>query len=179
MGTEGLLDWDHLCQSAGMLQVSMWEQRGCQSGIICGNLQGNFTHTRTRTHMHAHPSPWSEVAELSSFYEMKHHSPSFYTLSMGVKISVVFLLVMSPPYFPRCDCAPNWFGILCTSSVNDCSGATHQALCGHGTCVNAPNTHAGRVRLHPNSYIYICLISFCVHFCMKTSFGTSLEQPYS
>jgi len=82
----GLSEWNHLCQSAGMLQVNMWEQRGYQTGITCGNLQGNFTHTHTHTHthMHAHPSPWPEVAELSSFYEMKHHSPSFYTLSMGV-----------------------------------------------------------------------------------------------
>ncbi|XP_076437271.1 cubilin-like isoform X2 [Babylonia areolata] len=44
----------------------------------------------------------------------------------------------------RCDCAPNWYGVLCSSAVNDCQGNTHQALCGHGTCVNAPNTHAGR-----------------------------------
>ncbi|PVD35988.1 hypothetical protein C0Q70_02958 [Pomacea canaliculata] len=46
----------------------------------------------------------------------------------------------------RCDCAPNWYGILCSSSVDDCASASHQALCGHGTCINEANTHVGQPR---------------------------------
>ncbi|XP_070174131.1 cubilin-like [Littorina saxatilis] len=43
----------------------------------------------------------------------------------------------------RCNCPPNWHGILCNSQTNDCSGNTHEALCGHGLCINAPNPSAG------------------------------------
>ncbi len=45
----------------------------------------------------------------------------------------------------RCDCPPNWHGIRCTETHDDCTGASTQALCGHGTCVNVDREQAGQV----------------------------------
>ena len=83
---------------------------------------------------------------------------------------------------PRCNCAPNWFGILCSSQVDDCSRASHEALCGHGTCVSVRNTHAGRVRL--TSYVSFDLFpyvfwstSICyILLCLCKTFGIYLEE---
>ncbi|XP_054159895.1 LOW QUALITY PROTEIN: cubilin-like [Oppia nitens] len=43
----------------------------------------------------------------------------------------------------RCMCTANWYGTHCTSPHDDCSSATNEALCGHGTCVNQQRSVAG------------------------------------
>ncbi|CAH1775425.1 unnamed protein product [Owenia fusiformis] len=42
-----------------------------------------------------------------------------------------------------CQCTANWNGIRCTESHDDCTGASNEALCGHGTCVNTPRVQPG------------------------------------
>ena len=42
-----------------------------------------------------------------------------------------------------CQCPANFFGIHCTSPVDDCSSGTNEALCGHGTCVNQKRSIIG------------------------------------
>lgn len=44
----------------------------------------------------------------------------------------------------RCDCTTNWFGIHCTEQHDDCSAASHQELCGHGTCVDEKRVLPGQ-----------------------------------
>ncbi|XP_055946470.1 cubilin-like [Argiope bruennichi] len=43
-----------------------------------------------------------------------------------------------------CNCPANWFGIHCTQQHNDCSTASHQELCEHGTCVDEKRTLLGQ-----------------------------------
>ncbi|CAG2112441.1 unnamed protein product, partial [Medioppia subpectinata] len=48
----------------------------------------------------------------------------------------------------RCNCKANWFGIHCTEQHDDCSSASNEALCGHGTCLNQKRNIIGL----PNYY---------------------------
>ncbi|KAF8777573.1 Cubilin like protein [Argiope bruennichi] len=43
-----------------------------------------------------------------------------------------------------CNCPANWFGIHCTQQHDDCSTASHQELCGHGTCVDEKRALPGQ-----------------------------------
>ena len=51
-----------------------------------------------------------------------------------------------------CQCATNWYGIRCTESHDDCTGASSSELCGHGTCVNVPRTQPGQVNYVSHIY---------------------------
>ncbi|KAL5010260.1 hypothetical protein ScPMuIL_012565 [Solemya velum] len=51
----------------------------------------------------------------------------------------------------RCQCTANWHGIRCSESHEDCTGASNEALCGHGTCINRPRTVSGQAK-----YTCIC-----------------------
>ncbi|XP_052697133.1 cubilin-like isoform X2 [Crassostrea angulata] len=50
-----------------------------------------------------------------------------------------------------CQCAANWYGIRCSERHDDCSQASHQELCGHGTCVNSDRVTPGQPK-----YTCIC-----------------------
>ncbi|KFM76020.1 Cubilin, partial [Stegodyphus mimosarum] len=43
-----------------------------------------------------------------------------------------------------CQCASNWNGIHCTQKFDDCSTASHQELCGHGTCIDEKRVQPGQ-----------------------------------
>ncbi|XP_035217484.1 cubilin-like, partial [Stegodyphus dumicola] len=43
-----------------------------------------------------------------------------------------------------CQCANNWNGIHCNQKFDDCSMASHQELCGHGTCINEKRVQPGQ-----------------------------------
>jgi cubilin len=46
------------------------------------------------------------------------------------------------PYFPfflRCHCTTNWYGVHCTQSQDVCQGGSDLAICGHGTCSMGSN----------------------------------------
>ncbi|CAL1282886.1 unnamed protein product [Larinioides sclopetarius] len=43
-----------------------------------------------------------------------------------------------------CNCPANWFGIHCTQQHDDCSSASHQELCGHGTCIDEKRALPGQ-----------------------------------
>ncbi|CAG5126259.1 unnamed protein product, partial [Candidula unifasciata] len=43
-----------------------------------------------------------------------------------------------------CQCSTNWYGIHCREQHNDCTGASHAELCGHGTCVNEDRVLSGQ-----------------------------------
>ncbi|GFY69656.1 cubilin [Trichonephila inaurata madagascariensis] len=45
-----------------------------------------------------------------------------------------------------CTCPPNWYGIHCTQQHDDCSSASHQELCGHGTCIDEKRAVPGQPR---------------------------------
>ncbi|GFT91867.1 cubilin homolog [Trichonephila clavipes] len=45
-----------------------------------------------------------------------------------------------------CTCPPNWYGIHCTQQHDDCSTASHQELCGHGTCIDEKRALPGQPR---------------------------------
>ncbi|KAK3106526.1 hypothetical protein FSP39_021900 [Pinctada imbricata] len=50
----------------------------------------------------------------------------------------------------RCQCTANWHGIRCAERHDDCTGASQQELCGHGTCIN-------RDRVQPGQPKYTCI----------------------
>lgn len=43
-----------------------------------------------------------------------------------------------------CICPAEWYGIHCTQRHDDCSSASHEALCGHGTCIKQTRTQIGQ-----------------------------------
>ncbi|XP_061178089.1 cubilin-like [Saccostrea echinata] len=50
-----------------------------------------------------------------------------------------------------CQCAANWYGIRCSERHDDCNQASHEELCGHGTCVNSERVQPGQPK-----YTCIC-----------------------
>ncbi|KAL3836256.1 hypothetical protein ACJMK2_021695 [Sinanodonta woodiana] len=58
--------------------------------------------------------------------------------------------VNSPGSF-MCQCTPDWHGVRCTERHDDCTGASNEQLCGHGTCVNNPRVQPGQPK-----YTCIC-----------------------
>ncbi|KAI0233508.1 hypothetical protein LSAT2_016260 [Lamellibrachia satsuma] len=46
----------------------------------------------------------------------------------------------------RCQCNANWHGVRCTETHDDCTGASNEALCDHGTCINLPRVTAGQIK---------------------------------
>ncbi|XP_071156308.1 cubilin-like isoform X2 [Mytilus edulis] len=50
----------------------------------------------------------------------------------------------------RCRCTADYHGVLCTERHDDCTGASNEQMCGHGTCVN-------RQRTQPNMPKYTCI----------------------
>ncbi|GIZ03897.1 cubilin [Caerostris extrusa] len=46
----------------------------------------------------------------------------------------------------NCTCATNWYGIHCTQQYDDCSTASHQELCGHGTCIDEKRAVPGQAK---------------------------------
>lgn len=44
----------------------------------------------------------------------------------------------------RCECPANWNGIHCTEQHDDCKTGSHEALCGHGTCIDSTRVIPGQ-----------------------------------
>ncbi|XP_021357124.1 cubilin-like [Mizuhopecten yessoensis] len=47
-----------------------------------------------------------------------------------------------------CQCTSNYHGIRCTETHADCTGASTQELCGHGTCINTVRVVPGQPKYH-------------------------------
>ncbi|KAJ8307337.1 hypothetical protein KUTeg_015421 [Tegillarca granosa] len=56
-----------------------------------------------------------------------------------------------------CQCTTDFHGIRCTERHDDCTGASHQELCGHGTCVNADRVQPGQKYLGTYGPKYRCI----------------------
>lgn len=68
---------------------------------------------------------------------------------------------MSSPWYFRCDCAPGWHGVHCTTKTSVCTTQSSSELCGHGVCASTPSSPLGytciceqvRISRHPRSIL--------------------------